>query len=94
MKAQLEVMEVDVLSDRQMQLIKQAKALGYGYSIFAGNIERQGFCSEKQEAALGNMVSVGEYRKNNWKPSCGGRKPRSYKHYISDCEAMQSGDYF
>ena len=83
-----------MLSDRQMHLIKQAKALGFGYSIFASNIERQGFCSQKQEAALANMVSAGEYRKNKWKPSCGRRKPIGYKHDISDCEAMQSVDYF
>jgi hypothetical protein len=87
-------MEADMLSDRQMHLIKQAKALGFGYSIFASNIERQGFCSQKQEAALDNMVSAGEYRKNNWKSSCSGRKLLGYKHDISDCEAMQSGDYF
>lgn len=83
-----------MFSDRQMRLIEKAKKLGFGYSIFASNVERQGFCSPKQEKALDDMISVGEYRENNWKPSCGGRKQRGYKHDISDCEAMQSGDHF
>ncbi len=83
-----------MLTDRQQHLIKQAKELGFGYSIFAANIDRQGFCSQKQEDSLSNMVSAGDYRKNNWKPNCKGSNQQGYTPDISDCEAMRSGDYF
>ena len=79
-----------MFTERQQQLIDKATALGRGYAIFASNVIRQGWCSPKQEQALADMISAGEYRKNNWR----GRPSRSYKHDISDTEAMQSGDYF
>ena len=83
-----------MLTDWQTRLIEKAKKLGYGYAVFAANVERQGWCSPKQAQALSDMVSAGEYRKNNWKPPSGKRRPMGYKHDISDSEAMQSGDYF
>jgi len=83
-----------MFSERQLNLIESAKSLGFGYFKFATNVEKQGFCSKKQEEALSNMISAGVYRKNNWKSTCGRYKSKTYKHDISDCEAMQSGDYF
>lgn len=55
-----------MLTARQQHLIQQSKDLGYGYRLFAVNVEKQGWCSPKQEVALENMVSAGNYRKNNW----------------------------
>ena len=81
----------------QLNLITQAEALGYGYSIFAGNVRKQGFCSPKQEEALARMTAAGEFRKNNWTGKKYGnfsRRRRSPEHDISDNEAARSGDYF
>lgn len=76
------------MTEYQQYLIKKAKSLGFGYAIFAVNVEQQGFCSVKQQIALENMISSGEYRKNNWKPSTGRSGGLSYKHNLTDCEIM------
>ncbi len=81
----------------QLSLLTHAEALGYGYSIFAGNVRKQGFCSPKQEEALARMTAAGEFRKNNWTGKKYGnfsRRRRSPEHDISDNEAARSGDYF
>ena len=84
-------------TDYQRSLLAHAEALGYGYSIFAGNVKKQGFCSPKQEEALARMTAAGEFRKNNWGGKKYGnfsRRRRSPEHDISDNEAARSGDYF
>ena len=83
-----------MFTDHQTYLIKKATELGYGYAVFAFNVKKQGWCSPAQESALQNMVSAGEYRKNNWNLANGKRRPPQYKHDISDCAAMESGDFF
>jgi len=77
----------------QQSLLAHAEALGYGYSIFAGNVRKQGFCSPKQEEALARMTAAGEFRKNNWTGKRYGSR-RSPEQDISDNEAARSGDHF
>ena len=83
--------QLNMLTDAQKQLIAKAKAAGLGYTLFAASVERQGWCSEKQEQTLRKMLATYEFRKNNWR----GRLdlPR-YSTGISDGEAMRSGDFF
>ena len=83
--------QLNMLTDAQKQLIAKAKAAGFGYTLFAASVERQGWCSEKQEQTLRKMLATYEFRKNNWR----GRLdlPR-YSTGISDGEAMRSGDFF
>jgi len=84
-----------MFSAKQSELIRRVKTFGFGYAIFATNVERQGFCSARQEGTLRKMEGTYAYRQNNWKPSTrAGRLPNQYKHNISDAEAMQSGDCF
>ena len=84
-----------MFTERQLELIKKAKALNYGYRSFAMSVEDQGWCSPKQEDTLCKLISDGTYRKNNWSSSsAAGNKRFAYKHDISDCEAMSLGEYF
>lgn len=84
-----------MFTEKQLDLIKRAKWLGYGYRSFAMSVEAQGWCSQKQEDALRKLINDGTYRKNNWKSCRGIEKNRlAYKHDISDCEAMSFGEYF
>lgn len=85
-----------MLTENQLELIKKVKALRYGYLCFAASVERQGWCSPKQEDTLRRLLSTGTYRKNNWRSSYSSpkKKPLGYKHDISDCEAMSFGEYF
>ena len=80
-----------MLTDAQKHLIAKAKAAGFGYALFAASVERQGWCSKKQEQTLRNMLATYEFRKNNWLGKY--RRPR-YSTGISDGEAMRSGDFF
>lgn len=80
-----------MLTDAQKRLIANAKAAGFGYGLFAASVERQGWCSKKQEQTLRDMLSTYEFRKNNWKSRSS--RPR-YSSGISDGEAMRSGDFF
>lgn len=41
-----------MLTDAQKRLIAKAKAAGFGYALFAASVERQGWCSKKQEQTL------------------------------------------
>lgn len=41
-----------MLTNAQERLIAKAKAAGFGYALFAASVERQGWCSEKQEQTL------------------------------------------
>jgi len=84
-----------VFTEKQLDLIKRAKALRYGYQSFAMIVEAQGWCSPKQEDTLRKLINDGTYRMNNWrKSSNAGKKKFAYKHDISDCEAMSFGEYF
>ena len=84
-----------MFTERQLELIKKAKALNYGYRRFATSVEKQGWCSPKQEDVLCKLINDGTYRKNNWGSSpVAGKKRIAYKHDISDCEAMSLGEYF
>jgi len=76
-----------MFTEYQIDTIEKAKNLGFGYRLFGCSVEKQGWCSPKQEQALSKMVSAGEYLKNN--RSCYGYCPD-----ISDHEAMRSGDFF
>ncbi len=78
-----------MLTNAQERLIAKAKAAGFGYALFAASVERQGWCSEKQEQTLRKMLGQNVYRSNNWKGRS--RWPR-YATGISDGEAMRSGD--
>ena len=80
-----------MLTSAQERLIAKAKAAGFGYALFAASVERQGWCSEKQEQTLRDILGAYEFRKNNWKGRS--RRPR-YSTGISDGEAMRSGDFF
>lgn len=80
-----------MLTDAQKRLIAKAKAARFGYALFAASVERQGWCSKKQEQTLRDMLAAYEFRKNNWKGRS--RRPR-YSTGISDGEAMRSGDFF
>ena len=80
-----------MLTDAQKRLIAKAKAAGFGYTLFAASVERQGWCSEKQEQTLRKMLAAYVYRSNNWKGKSS--RPR-YSTGISDGEAMRSGDFF
>ena len=80
-----------MLTDAQKRLIAKAKAAGFGYALFAASVERQGWCSEKQEQTLRKMLAAYEFRKNNWRGKS--TRPR-YSTGISDGEAMRSGDFF
>ena len=79
-------------TEKQMQLIKKCKNAGYGWAMFASNVEAQGFCTPKQQAMLGSMcwrIDVANIRKKSKRVSI-------YDHDtdISDCEAMSMGEYF
>ena len=80
-----------MLTDAQKRLIAKAKAAGFGYALFAASVERQGWCSKKQEQTLRKMLGQYVYRSNNWKGKSS--RPR-YSTGISDGEAMRSGDFF
>ena len=80
-----------MFTNAQERLIAKAKAAGFGYALFAASVERQGWCSKKQEQTLRDMLAAYEFRKNNWKGRS--RRPR-YSTGISDGEAMRSGDFF
>jgi hypothetical protein len=50
----------------QTRLIQACKDLGYGYAKFATSVEKQGWCSPKQEATLHKMKHLGTMRKHTW----------------------------
>ena len=84
-----------MFTERQLELIKKAKALNYGYRSFAMSVEDQGWCSPKQEDTLCKLINDGTYRKHNrCSSSVAGKQRVAYKHDISDCEAMSLGEYF
>jgi hypothetical protein len=72
-----------MLTLHQCYLIEECKKIGFGYALFAASVEKQGFCSGKQEAALSNMQAAGEYRKNNL---AGNHEPRYRDIYFIDRE--------
>lgn len=47
----------------QKKLIKACKKLGWGYKKFAKSVEAGGFCTDKQEATMRNMLSTHAYNK-------------------------------
>ena len=51
-----------MLTDAQKRLIAKAKAAGFGYALFAASVERQGWCSKKQEQTLRKMLGQNVYR--------------------------------
>ena len=80
-----------MLSATQIKLVDKAKALGFGYSLFAENIVKQDYCSIKQEKALKTMISNGEYRRRNWSNR---RSTTLDSHYMDgDCEPIFFDDY-
>lgn len=58
-----------MFTDAQKRLIAKAKAAGFGYSLFAASVERQGWCSRKQEQALRKMLGQNVYLGSNLKRS-------------------------
>lgn len=54
-----------MLTDAQKRLIAKAKAAGFGYALFAASVERQGWCSKKQEQTLRKILGQHMYRSNN-----------------------------
>jgi len=76
-------MTKESFTEQQTRMIEICKKAGYGWEKFASNVEKQGFCSSKQNDTLCSMCQ-----------RIGRRKTRSYKHDISDCEAMSMGEYF
>ena len=58
-----------MLTDAQKRLIAKAKAAGFGYALFAASVERQGWCSRKQEQALRKMLGQNVYLGSNLKRS-------------------------
>ena len=44
-----------ILTEQQVELIEYLISKGFGWAKFAKNIEKQGWCSEKQHATLYGM---------------------------------------
>lgn len=70
------------LTSQQTRIIAHLKKVGFGYRKFAENVEKQGWCSAKQEDTLCNM-----YNKVN------SPKPRytRWNDNITDNEIMSFG---
>lgn len=60
-----------MFTNKQVELILKVKRLGSPYDLFAKNVERQGWCSVRQECALANMIDKHDFRQRQWsyKPS-------------------------
>jgi len=78
-------------TEQQLCMIKICKKAGYGWEKFATNVEKQGYCSPKQDDVLCSMsqridnallLKSRNLKKRKW-----------YKNDISDCEAMSFGVY-
>lgn len=82
-----------MLTERQIRLISKCKSAGYGWRKFAESVEKQGFCTHKQEEKLVEMwqkITHAECVKaGNIKPDVG-----CWDTDISDSEAYRSHDYF
>jgi hypothetical protein len=87
-------MERIMFTGRQLGLIKQCQANGYGWKLFADSVEKQGWCSLKQEdtlclmtqkISLAKAVKAGHFRNGNTHPG--------YSN-ISDNEAARGHDFF
>lgn len=83
-----------MLTERQKRLIAKCKAARYGWREYALSIEKQGWCSEKQEETLVSMWQKIDHaecvKAGNIKPDYG----YCYDSDISDSEAYKSGDKF
>ena len=87
-----------MLTERQKTLIAKCKAARYGWREYALSVEKQGWCSEKQEETLVKMwqrITHAEcVKKGNIKPDYPKHRNYCYDSDISDGEAYASGDYF
>ena len=83
-----------MLTERQIRLIEKCKKSGYGWKAFAEAVEKQGWCSHKQEEKLVEMwqkIGHAEAAKSgNIKQD----HNYCYDTCISDSEAYISGDYY
>jgi hypothetical protein len=77
------------LTDKQILLISDVMFFGFGYKIFAENVKKQGWCSQKQEAALVNMLEKATQRSSKW-----GGTVKNYrsKRYLSSGEVFPAGN--
>jgi hypothetical protein len=83
------------MTKEQIKLIEYLKSVGFGYAIFAENVTKQGFCSEKQFLTLKKMQKSIADRRLDYQLNQDKRKSRSgYEPCISDEEAMSFGEYF
>lgn len=84
------------MSEEQILMINFFKIVGFGYKKFAENIEKQGWCSEKQWLALQKMRKELSERQLKYSISRDKNKGRSsdFCGYISDEEAMSFREYF
>jgi len=87
-------MTKESFTEQQTRMIEICKKAGYGWEKFASNVEKQGFCSSKQNDTLCSMCQRIDHAQMLKSGHFGRRKTRSYKHDISDCEAMSMGEYF
>lgn len=58
-----------MLTGVQERLIAKAKAAGFGPALFAASVERQGWCSRKQEQTLRKMLGLNVFLGSNLKRS-------------------------
>ncbi len=97
MKHKLDKKLVEILKNSEQitetyqEMINECKEAGHGWAKFAESIEKQGWCSLKQQETLQSMC--GHISFMNICTRNSGKDHPGYDN-ISDNEAMRSGDYF
>jgi hypothetical protein len=75
-----------MLTVRQKELIEALSKEGYGWAKFACSVERQGWCSFKQEATMEKMLKRVVLNKK--------MIGADFDNDLSDYEAYSVGEYF
>lgn len=75
---------------RQKELIEALSKEGYGWANFACSVERQGWCSFKQEATMERMLKKIVLNRKIIQAKI----TADFDNDISDYEAYSMGEYF
>lgn len=85
-----------MFTDKQKELIQKCKYTGYGWKKFAISIENQGFCSNRQEQVLTDMVERIKTIQESINKPIKRKKVDCYSCYedcITSDEIMSFGEY-
>lgn len=79
---------MDTFTPRQKRLLEKCLKDGFGTFLFAASVEKQGWCSQKQEETLDRLHSAAEYRRNNCR-----KRPRwGSRQQMYDCCSVEYGE--